>query len=198
MELLAIVVKMWLCLLMLLSAGPSGAVQGKEGDVDDWVDWDDYDDFDDQGRLWSADSDDLPIHSSSLDQDDYDDFDEEALPVPSTELPSDIPPTSDSPIPPISPSPAPPVPETIPPEVIPKEAALPPGNSTEATAAVGQVVAAQEESAVMVVLVMTAGTFLAVFAIYWLFSRKSSKKSSQVAAGSKEVSRLLKVPHHGL
>ena len=183
---------------MLLSTGLRGAVQGKEEDVDEWVDWDDYDDFDDQERLWSTESDDSPMHSSSLDLDDYDDFDEEILPVPSTELPSDIPPTSDSPFPPTSPSPSTPAPETIAPEVVPTEAAPQPGNSTEAMAAVGQVVAAQEESAVMVVLVMTAGTFVAVFAIYRLFSRKSSKKPSQVAQGSKEVSRLLKVPHHGL
>lgn len=170
----------------------------KGEDMDEWVDLDDYDDFDDYGRFWSADSDELPTHSSSLDLDDYDDFNEEMVPAPSTELPSDIPPTSDSPIPPTSPSPSAPAPEAISPEEIPKEAAPQPGNSTEAMAAVGQVVASQEESALMVVLVMTAGTFVAVFSIYRLFSRKSGKKPSQVAEGSKEVSRLLKVPHHGL
>lgn len=175
---------MLLCLWILLSVGQA-AVQGKNDEVDEWLDRDD--DVDEQGMFWSAESDDWP--TSSSDWDEQDDLDEVLFPVPSTALPSAIPPTS-APPPPISPS-TPIHADEIPQETRAEEQS--PGAENEVIAA-----STQEESALLVVLVMTAGTFLSVFAIYTLFSRKGGKKQSQVTAGSKEGSHLLKVPRHGL
>jgi len=136
--------------------------------VDEWVD--DYDDLDDQGRLWTAERD----WPSDLDeQDDVAD----AI-VPPTESSSGIPHTSDLSPPPYETA----VTEPIPPEITTKELVPQPANETVAIVSEQEV--RQEESAGMVILVMTTGTFLAVFAVYSLYSRKGGKKPSQVRQSS--------------
>ena len=220
---------MLLCLWVLLSVGQVVA-QGTNAEVDEWKDWDDYDE-DDQEMFLNTESDDLP--SKASDWDEKDDLDEGLLPVPPTDIPNVIPPTSDPPSPPSSPTPPsdtptsppstptsptntptpppisptpPPITPTSPPstptpppqtEEIPTEASAQPQSPVPETEAIAAT-SSQEESALLVVVVMTAGTFLAVFAIYTLFARKGGKKPSQVANGREERSRLLKVPRHSL
>ena len=206
--------------LLLVAAGLQACVCGRIAlgweDQDDLVDFDDYDeiqDFDDFQKFLDEDLDEIGEWDNAAyqtaDDDDLDDYDELAAtgdfqgeveqeassPTPPTESlsPTNNPlPSSDSPTYSTlgSESPLPTSPES------PEDNSFPP--TAEVTTVSEQVLQSegQEESAAMVVLVMFAGTFLAVFIIYSVLTRGSRKKTQSTTArkpaSQEEVSRLLK------
>lgn len=208
-------------LLLLLATALSGQCADERWDWDESVllgDWDDLDDFDDFGRFWEfQDSDEWGNAQNDYDESgdfdefakvtDFDDFDELEKSESDTDFQYES--EGDTPTSGVEEqwvtleeaetmSDADGGSETVVNTTSPQAAESSPEFPPSATEVAAQTTAfsGQEESAVLVVLVMFTGTFLAVFLIYSLLSRRGRRKTLEAGAGQprgqEEVSRLLK------